>query len=452
MGERELSNLQHTTVDLPSGGVIIVLDTGAVINQEAEAMLQALHSRSTGGLKNHLQILMNKGSANFMQNFYVGYGHKSIGDCGTTTLFVEGISMLAAKAIQDNPLYSGQEASTRYVDFSQQPFIDPTGTEKGKQLMELQRQFYLDAQEPTKFHLKKLYPKKEEEKDFVYEKAITARAFDITRSLLPAGASTNIAWHTNLRQAADKVLFLRHHPLKEVKEIAEGTEQALKIHHPNSFGHKRYDLTEDYQDNIAKNYYYHNINSPAEPVVDFSKVDRNELKQHSELFHQRPAKTELPKYLTLLGTIKVQFQLDFGSFRDIQRHRAINQRMPLLTADLGFNQWYLGNLPIEVREKLSAHLDLINREIKELEVTPEEAQYFLPMGYNTANIFTGDLPSTIYMVELRNSRFVHPTLQQVAHKICQKITSNLGIPLHVDSEPNRFDIKRGEQDITIKDG
>jgi len=176
------------------------------------------------------------------------------------------------------------------------------------------------------------------------------------------------------------------------------------------------------------------------------------LKQHSELFHQRPAKTELPKYLTLLGTIKVQFQLDFGSFRDIQRHRAINQRMPLLTAELGFNQWYLENFPLEVREKLSAHLDLINREIKELEVTPEEAQYFLPMGYNTANIFTGDLPSTIYMVELRNSRFVHPTLQQVAHKICQKITSNLGIPLHVDSEPNRFDIKRGEQDITIKDG
>src|SRR3989344_9046553 len=205
MGERELSNLQHTTVDLPSGGVIIVLDTGAVINQEAEAMLQALHSRSTGGLKNHLQILMNKGSANFMQNFYVGYGHKSIGDCGTTTLFVEGISMLAAKAIQDNPLYSGQEASTRYVDFSQQPFIDPTKTAQGERLLEMQRQFYLAAQNPTREYLRDVHPKEEGEKDSLYTKAINARAFDITRSLLPAGASTNLAWHTNLRQAADRI-------------------------------------------------------------------------------------------------------------------------------------------------------------------------------------------------------------------------------------------------------
>jgi hypothetical protein len=32
--------------------------------------------------------------------------------------------MLVAKAIQDNKLYSGQEASTRYVDFSKQKFIN----------------------------------------------------------------------------------------------------------------------------------------------------------------------------------------------------------------------------------------------------------------------------------------------------------------------------------------
>jgi hypothetical protein len=30
--------------------------------------------------------------------------------------------MLGAKAIQDSKLYNGQEASTRYVDFSKQKF------------------------------------------------------------------------------------------------------------------------------------------------------------------------------------------------------------------------------------------------------------------------------------------------------------------------------------------
>jgi thymidylate synthase ThyX len=470
---KALSDLNHTSTTLRNGGEIIVLDTGAVINAEAEAMLQALHSRSTGGLRSHLETLEERGAEDFIKNFYVGYGHKSIGDCGTTTVFIEGVSMLAAKAVQQNPLYSGQEASTRYIDFSKQPFIDPTQIQEGHDVLEMQRRFYMDAQEPTRTHLRNLNPQNKGEKDLVYEKAINARAFDVTRSLLPAGASTNFAWHTNLRQAADVTLFLRHHPLSEVREIGEGLEEALQKHHPNSFGHKRYFETEAYQDLIAGEYFYHNVNSPEEPVIDFGglKIDSStesryrellakhfsegsasfeEVATYFHLFVRRPSKTELPKYLAQLGTMDVSFQLDFGSFRDIQRHRAITQRMPLLTSELGFNKWYSENLPIEIRERLPEHLENINSGISELGVSREEAQYFLPMGYNTSNRFTGDLPATIYMVELRDSRFVHPTLQKVAHSIGEQIKDTLGIPLHVDPEPGRFDIKRGEQDITLR--
>ena len=439
--------LQHTCVKL-SRGEVIVLDTGAVIDAEATAMLQALHSRSTGGLRSHLKVLEKKGADNFMQSFYVGYGHKSIGDCGTTTVFIESVSMLAAKAIQDNPLYSGQETSTRYVNFSQQPFIDPTNTNEGGELLEAQRRFYLEAQEPTRNNLRDIHPKIEKEAEGVYNKAIDARAFDITRSLLPAGASTNLTWHTSLRQAADKIVFLRHHPLPEIQEINEGLEMALKAHHPNSFGHKRYPETEAFHDIIAENYYYHDLDSPKEPKVNFDKMDRNKL--NDTLFQKRPAKTELPKYLAECGTLEARFQLDFGSFRDIQRHRAINQRMPLLTAELGFNEWYTENLPEEITLKLPEHLEYINSEIEKLNISKEETQYFLPMGYNISDKFVGDLPATVYLLELRDSRFVHPTLQKVAHNIVQQTINALGIPLHVDSEPNRFDIKRGEHDIIIK--
>src|SRR3989344_1423937 len=450
MGERELSNLQHTTVDLPSGGVIIVLDTGAAINAEAEAMLQALHSRSTGGLKAHLKVLIEKGVESFMSNIYVGYGHKSIGDCGTTSVFIEGVSMLVAKAIQDNPLYSGQESSTRYIDFSQQPFINPTQIDGVKGILEMQRSFYLGAQESTRELLRKLHPQIEGEKDLVYQKAINARAFDITRSLLPSGASTNLAWHTNLRQAADKLLFLRHHPLQEVREISEGLEEALTKHHPSSFGHKKYEATEKYQDLISDEYFYHNVESPQNPIVDFSKIDAKEIEKYRELFNKRPQKTELPKFLSQAGILSAEFQLDFGSFRDIQRHRAINQRMPLLTSKLGFNQWYVDNLPEEVREKLPGHLETINQEIVKLGVLQKYAQYFLPMGYNTSNKFTGDLPAVVYMVELRNTRFVHPTLQKVAQSIGNQIKDALGIPMHFDKDPGRFDVKRGQQDIVLR--
>jgi thymidylate synthase ThyX len=113
----------------PSGINIFLLNTSAHIDAEAEAMLQALHSRSTGGLLEHLKVLEKRGAANFMSQFYVGYGHKSIGDCGSMTIFVEGCSMLAAKAIQDSKLYNGQEASTRYIDFSKQAMVNPLHTE-----------------------------------------------------------------------------------------------------------------------------------------------------------------------------------------------------------------------------------------------------------------------------------------------------------------------------------
>jgi len=311
----------------------------------------------------------------------------------------------------------------------------------------MQRDFYLNAMGPTIELLKQKHPIQEGEKPKIYEKAILARAFDVTRSLLPSGASTNMAWHSNLRQAADKILFLRHHPLEEVRKIGVTLEDALREHHPSSFGHKRYDQTENYQDLIASRYLYHDSNSPTTPQLDLSKIDLGELEEYRDLLDQRPAKTELPKYLANAGIAKAQFRLDFGSFRDIQRHRAIIQRMPLITNELGFNEWYVQSLPDSIRKKLPEHLENINSGIEKLGVSKEVAQYFLPMGYDVSNKFTGDLPGLIYMIELRDSRFVHPTLQKVAHELGEKLSSELNIPLHIDAEPNRFDVKRGEHDI-----
>ena len=156
-----------------------------------------------------------------MERFYVGYGHKSYRDCGSATVFVEGISMLAAKAIQDWRLYSGQEASTRYVDFSDQKFLNPVGTKEGEEILENWRKFYLDSQDPVREHLKKQFPKNDNEDQKIYDKAIMARAFDITRSFLPAGATTNVAWRMNFRQFADELMLLRHHPLKEIRDITQ---------------------------------------------------------------------------------------------------------------------------------------------------------------------------------------------------------------------------------------
>ncbi len=82
---QRLETLKHVRRALPGGGQVVVLETGALLSAEDEAMLQALHSRSIGGIDSHLMTLAKKGASNFMGTYYVGYGDKSIGDCGTAT-------------------------------------------------------------------------------------------------------------------------------------------------------------------------------------------------------------------------------------------------------------------------------------------------------------------------------------------------------------------------------
>ena len=444
---------KHVTKQLANGGFVLVLNTEAKIDGQAEAMLQALHSRSTGGIKSHLKTLEEKGAENFMERFYVGYGHKSIGDCGSATVFVEGISMLAAKAIQDWRLYSGQEASTRYVDFSEQKFLNPSGTKEGEEILENWRKFYLDSQEPVREHLKKQFPKKDNEDQKIYDKAITARAFDITRSFLPAGATTNVAWRMNFRQFADELMLLRHHPLEEIRDIAEKTEAALRDMYPSSFCQERFSNTEEYNKKWMQGKYYYKNDSLRDFTLLYDNVDRKMLSEYKNVLESRPMKTELPTAIGECGVVGYEFLLDFGSFRDLQRHRAIVQRMPLLNMDHGFNEWYLKSLPDDLREKTEEFIKSQEEKIKKLGVSEEEMQYYVAMGYKVPCRLAGDLKALVYLVELRSTRFVHPTLVEQILKMIKSLKelfSKDGLVLHLDEEPNRFDIRRGQQDITEK--
>lgn len=449
----DVKQLQHKQKELKDGGTVLVLNTGAIITPEAEAMLQALHSRSIGGIKSHLEVLASKGPDKFMSTFYVGYGHKSIGDCGTCTLFIEGISMLAAKAIQDWPLYSGQEASTRYIDFAKQNFIDPVATPKSKAILEKWREIYMEGLIVMTEELTKRFPIQAGEAEAIYKKAINARAFDTMRSFLPSGASTNIAWHTNLRQAADHLLRLRHHPLAEVRNIAETAEEALKEAFPSSFGHMHYETTENFNQEMMNNFYYYTKDKPAEFELTRNDVDRNALKNFESIIKKRPAKTEMPKEVGECGNVQFEFLLDFGSFRDIQRHRAVNQRMPLVVMDHGFGEWYLAELPEEFRNKATKILEEQKKAILELKTNREVAQYYIPMGYKLPNKVTGSIPALVYLVELRSTRFVHPTLRKRAIQMAEALKKEFqseGLAIHLDADPDRFDIKRGEQDIVAK--
>jgi thymidylate synthase ThyX len=453
---RDLSTLQHVCRTTATGAEILVLDTGAILSPEDVAMIQALNSRNPRGVRGHLKALAEgKNSGSFMDQYYVGYGDKSIGDYATTTIFIEKVAMPVAKAIQDWSLYDGQEGSTRFFDFSEQPFLNPYGTREGEAIQENWRRFYLKALPILVEDLKQRYPRQEGEDEKLYEKAIRARAFDIARGFLPAGATTNLSWHTNLRQAADHLMRLRHHPLDEVRLVAEAIEEALREAHPHSFNQRRYPATEEYNDRWMKSdYFYSPRNHPDfEASDEFFNFDRLTNKMRQELAN-RPPKTEIPREFGDCGTIDFSFTLDYASFRDIQRHRAVYQRMPVLSADYGFGEWYLSEMPENLRHEAGELLEKQQSAIYCLE--PSNVlfhQYYQPMGYNVPCVVSGDLPSIVWLVELRATRFVHPTLRKRACQMAIFLEDSLGrcgLKLHLDQDPDRFDVKRGQHDIVEK--
>lgn len=452
-----LAALSHVEKEIENGGTVLVLNTGATITPSAQAMLAALHSRSIGGIKSHLKVLHERGSEKFMSTYYVGYGHKSIGDLGSLTVFIEGVSMLAAKAIQDSRLYNGQEASTRYIDFSKQSFIDPVGMKATQKLLEDQRAFYLEGLETLKPFLAEQFPLEEEGREKAHAKALEARAFDIMRAFLPAGASTNLAWHGPIRVLGDRLPELRNHPLEEVRRIAKTLHESLYESFPDSFPEpgKIYEDTEEYVGSYMKDSYYHDnpgMSSFMKPRCD---IDVENLSPEDiKILKARPnGKTELPKWLEELGQIQYEFLLDFGSFRDVQRHRAVVQRMPLLTTGHGFEPWYFEQMPEELAQKAKEYLEGLEKALEDLSVSPEMLQYYIPMGYRCANRLTGGLPAIVYLVELRSQTTVHSTLRIRAKQMGEHLGMTFGdnLALFYDNSPDQFDIRRGEQDITMKE-
>ncbi len=414
-------------------------------------MMQALYSRSPKSVVEHVEKVKQSGSGKFMETFYVGYGHASIADCGSTTIFIEGISILGDKAIQDWQLYSGQETSTRYVDMTKQAIIDPLNTAESKSILDKWMSFYIKNQERIQQYLMTKYPRKEDEEEGMYLKAIKARGFDTMRGFLPAGITTQLSWHTNLRQAWDHLALLRHHPLAEVRTTAETILTNLRAKYSHSFSHPLNEDQEKYREAMVKKYTYF---APAANAPEFaltSTIKAAELALYQDAIDSRPLKIGLPNFLADLGTCHFDFYLDYGSFRDIQRHRSGICRMPLLTTAIGFNAWYLNELPADMRQEAEKLITEQIAAIAKLDTSPEIKQYYIALGFNVSCQTTYPLPAAAYVIELRSGRLVHPTLRKVAHQMHKALIGQVpNLKLYSDLSLDDWDARRGLADIVKK--
>jgi thymidylate synthase ThyX len=462
--------------DLPGSKLFLIDD----IAPEDLAMLQALYSRSAESVEVHLEKVAKIGSARFCQQYFVGYNHKSIADCGTTTMFIEGVSTLAAKAVQDWPLYSGQETSTRYIDMSTRRIEDPIGSPKSKEILARWMEFYTSSQAAVEATIRQRYPateadNKDEKTQRRYDGAVKARVFDSLRGFLPAGITTQLSWHTNLRQAGDHLNLLVKHPSKEIRTIGEGLWKLFSEQYEASsgdFGAAVSSVTggaearDAWERKMVEKHTYNfdptSWQRPGElsgdpygvgsPRMFDTTLHEGRLQYYLEDLQTRPRGSVLPHFMTDLGQLTFAFHLDFGSFRDIQRHRNGVCRMPLLTTENLFERWYLEQLPENL---LTTAVNLIESLIKEIHAVtddPVARQYYIPLGFRVPCQVTYGLPAALYVMELRAGKTIHPTLRRKIHWMIEEFRKRYPqIPVHADMDPDDWTVRRGQQTIVAKE-
>lgn len=457
-----------TIRELSNGASVHIVDD-ADVGPEAVAMLQALYSRSADSVEKHLKEVRAKGSAKFMQSFYVGYNHKSIADCGLTTLFFEGVSLLAAKAIQDWPLYSGQETSTRYLNMADRPIIDPVDTGASNRHLQHWMDFYRRAVAAVPDEVRRRYPRRESDPENKYEAAVKARTFDVCRGFLPAGITTQLSWHSNLRQLHDHLATLRRHPLTEVRDLAKAAMEVLAETYPSS----GFDGTagagvsgvtdgqvarDEWLEKVAADYTYDvfgqtnclETNSHGRLHLE-SNYHHLTLDRYAEILKTRPRGAVLPHFITNAGQFRLQFDLDFGSFRDLQRHRNGVCRMPILDGQHGFERWYLDELPDSLREEAASLVNAQRREMDGGSIANDLAlvQYYRPLGDRVHCDVTYGLPALLYVLELRSQKTVHPTLRRRILEAADRLRDAVPpyVTMHIDRDPDDWNLRRGQQDI-----
>src|SRR5438105_4192207 len=175
------------------------------VEPEIQAYAMAKYSRSSLSMKESLREISTQKAEKFLNTFYFQYGHRSIADLAHIALAIERLSILAAIVVADEQRWDGQERSTRYQDFRKSGCFTPDFGGDGNSRDIYQKSIsdlfsaYESVSEKVFRYFADITPKPTDMKQDAYERTLKARAFDISRYLLPLATNTSLGEIVNAR-------------------------------------------------------------------------------------------------------------------------------------------------------------------------------------------------------------------------------------------------------------
>jgi thymidylate synthase ThyX len=373
---------------------------------------------------------------------------------------IENISILATKVLEDNRLASYTEKSTRYQIFDKERYYKPKkiiDSELGsvfQETMDYIYDTYSSLFEPMQEFINKKYPKKPNENERAYIATNKARTCDNTRYLLPTATLTNLGMTANARVFEHAIAKLLSHPLEEMRAIGQSLkEEALKITptlikfaDENKYTKIAAEKTKQAaQDNFSEA----PKGTVAVEIVDFDPKAEDKLVaalvyKYSQMTFQQimekvkkmiPEEKEkiiddaLADRATFDSTVRelehiyytFDILMDYGAFRDIQRHRMCTQTNQAVTVIHGYDT------PEEIKEagveeKYKEVMDkAANLYNKIYPIFPDEAQYVVPLAFRKRVLYTWNLRELHHFISLRSGNKGHISYRRIAQACWEKL-------------------------------
>ncbi len=208
------------------------------VEPEIQAYAMARYSRSSLSMKEALKEITLQKAEKFLNTFYFQYGHRSIADLAHIALAIEKLSILAAIVVADEQRWDGQERSTRYQNFRKSGYFTPnfqndvvasdasSSRTLYRETIECLFTTYEKVSQRTFEYLAGITPRPAEMKPDFYERTLRARAFDVSRYLLPLATNTSLGEIVNARTLESQVAHLLSQPHKEVRDLGALLKQA----------------------------------------------------------------------------------------------------------------------------------------------------------------------------------------------------------------------------------
>jgi len=412
----------------------------------------------------------------FYERVLVGYGDDSVAELAGAHVAVEQASTLAAKALEDSRIgISPLEKSTRYVRFDRRGYDGRFLYQRGPELSHPGYEQAADALfetysrliEPATQKIRERFPQEEDETDRAWKASTRAKALDLLRGLLPAGALTNIGLFGNGRAFEHLITKMAAHERPECRRIGADLHRELSMVIPSfvrraldeKYGQpavERMTAIRDRVNELAK--------VPAPPggfaatlpgkrggktppsvrLIEFDPdAERKVVAAALFPYSDAPLEEQTADTSKVLDALladranrrqrapralehaEYTFELvaNFAAYRDLHRHRMLTQDRQHLGTDLGYDTPHdLGDLGMADDFSAAIAAAAESHQSLERELGPALAQYIVPLAFHVRWYFRANLREIYHLCELRTTPQGHPDYRWIAQQMFLRVS------------------------------